>query len=361
MKQGRTLPELLTELVRQQEVKKDYLVPTQIAEMLPDATFGFGKNGDEVIVRPNDLMHDQIGGHTKIPAQYYDRMLREDKALLANNVNTWFRKYPATRMVRTLDGRGRAFLSDRFRALDNYDLAEAAVPPLMDMGVEVLSCEVTETKMYIKVVDQRIRRDLPVGWSNTNRGHQHFDTLSPALTLSNSEVGAGALSCGTSVYFGGCSNLTAIKEGSVRKYHIGGRHDIGEQVYAMLSDQTKKLTDAALWGTIRDVVKGAFDQAQFDAVVARLKDATEEKIEADPVKVVEITAKRFGFNDTERGAVLRHLIEGGDLTKYGLHNAITRTGQDVESYDRASQLEQVGGLVVELPRNDWTSIMKEAA
>ena len=50
------------------------------------------------------------------------------------------------------------------------------------------------------------------------------------------------------------------------------------------------------------------------------------------------------------------IIEGGDLTKFGLFNAITRFSQDVGSYDRASALEQLGGEVITLPRGEWELI-----
>lgn len=362
MKTGRTLTDLAKEIERQAGSKRDFVADTRNIEMHAEGKSEIKLSlGNDLNVGLKEMAHDQIGTHTKIPAQYYDRMRTEAPDLLATNVNRWFNKYPAERMVRTLDGKARGFLSNRFRALDNFDLLEAALPPLMKLGVEVLSCDVTDTKMYLKVVDQRIRADLPTGWSPSNKGHARFDTVSPALILSNSEVGAGALSCQTSIYFGGCTNLTAIKEGSVRKYHVGAKHDLGDDVYRMLSETTKKLSDAALWAMIGDVVKGAFSSAQFEATCVRLRQATEDKIDADPVRVVEVTAKKYGMNDAERGNVLRHLISGGDLTKYGLHNAITRTAEDLESYDRASQFEQLGGLVVELPKSEWKEIVKQAA
>src|SRR6185369_13084518 len=102
-------------------------------------------------------------------------------------------------------------------------------------------------------------------------------------------------------YFGGCTNLTVIREGSARKYHIGRQHELGEDTYRMLSDSTKKLTDAALWAQIGDVVSAAFSEKQFEANCLRLKEAAADKIERDPDKVVEVTAKKFGLNDTERG------------------------------------------------------------
>jgi hypothetical protein len=364
MKTGRSLQELLKEVVRQQESKRDFIASTDHLSVVPQADdirlqIGSNSTATSLDVGINDHAHNQIGSHTKIPAQYYDRMRREDPNLLAINVNAWFRKDPQPRMVRTLDNKARGFLSDRFRPLDNTDLLEAALPPLMEMGVDVMSCEVTDQKLYLKVVDQRIKRDLPVGVV-LGRGHTQFDTVSPALVLSNSEVGAGALAVQTSVWTGGCSNLMIIKERSVRKYHVGGRHELGDEIYRMLSDNTKRLTDAALWAQLKDVVSGAFDVARFDAQVDKLKVATQEKIEGDPIKVVEITAKKWGLDQTEKNSVLQNLIRSGDFSKYGLHAAVTRAAEDVVSYDRASQLEALGGEIVELSKSDWREITVSA-
>lgn len=44
--------------------------------------------------------------------------------------------------------------------------------------------------------------------------------------------------------------------------------------------------------------------------------------------------------------MLQRLIEDADYTVYGLANAVTRYSQDVESYDRASQLESIGYTVM---------------
>jgi hypothetical protein len=76
--------------------------------------------------------------------------------------------------------------------------------------------------------------------------------------------------------------------------------------------------------------------------------------------VVEVTATRFGLNETERKSVLDHLIRGGDLSQYGLHNAITRTAEDLDDYDRASDFERFGGQIIELPANEWRQIAEAA-
>lgn len=53
-----------------------------------------------------------------------------------------------------------------------------------------------------------------------------------------------------------------------------------------------------------------------------------------------------GLTEDESNGVLEHLITGGDFSLYGLANAVTRFSQDVESYDRATKLEEIGYSVM---------------
>lgn len=364
MKIGRTLQELAAEVQRQRDSKHDYLADTKAIQLhianeamggKPELVFG----DMQFPIRP--LVHEQLYAHTGIPGPYYKRMMTEAPDLLAANVNRWLHDKPETRMIRTLDGAARAFLSDKYRPLDNADLLEAALPPLADIGVEIMSCEVTEQRLYLKVVDKRIQRDVPTGKRMGDGSHVFFDTASPALVLSNSEVGLGALAVKTSVFTHLCTNLAVVSERSTRKYHVGQRSDVlGEETYALLSDSTRRLTDAALWAQIGDVVRAAFDQAQFDAICTKIGEAANDKIEADPVKVVEVTAKRYMWSTSEQSSVLTHLIQGGDLTRYGMHAAITRASADIPDYDRASQFEELGGRVIELPASEWAELARAA-
>lgn len=358
MKQGRTLVQLAEEITRQQESKRDYIADTRGLEMIVPAHDGPRlsiKNGNVLDFPLRPYAHRQLGERLGIPAKYYDRMLQETPDLLAVNVNRWLTKNPERRMVRTLDGAVRGFLSDKFRPLENFDLFEAVFPVLQELGVQIVSADITETKLYIKAVDKSIERDLPVGNAMGDGSHIFFDTMSPAIVISNSEIGAGTLSVETGVLTKACTNLVMFMK-AIRKYHIGAKADIGEEVYALLQDSTKRVSDAATWMQVRDVVKGAFSEAQLEAHVAKIKGTVEDPIEGDPVKVVELTAKHFGMSDGERGAVLNALIKGGNMTRYGLFNAVTRAAEDLPDYDRASEFERFGGQVIELPRNDWKQI-----
>jgi hypothetical protein len=357
MKTGRSTDDLVREIMRQAETKRDYIADTRHVELVPEGDKVKMIIDNKVRLDVKPLAHRQIGEHTKLPAVYADHMLDKAKDLYCTNVNYWFNKYPAVQMVRTLDGADRAFLSNRFRALDNLDLAEAVLPPLNDRGVNLMSGEVTDTKLYLKFVDKRIERDLKPG-QILGRGHDHFETCSPALTVSNSEVGKGSLSVQASVWFGGCTNLVVLNEKSVRKYHVGSRHDIGEEVFALLSDTTRKLNDAALWATLRDVVGAAFDEAAFEATVAKLQDAKNDVIDLDPVATIEVVSKKYGFGENERGSILKHYCQTGDFSRFGIQAAITRTAEDLPDYDRASDFEIMGGKVIELQRNEWKSMVK---
>jgi hypothetical protein len=361
MKTGKTLSQLAAEIERQQGAKRDLVASTKDIVMLadpsdPKAPIELSVGTEEFGV--NDLAHDQIGNYVGIPSKYYDRMRAEAPHLLAQNVNTWIEQTPGTRLIRTLDNRTRAFLSDAYRPLENVDLAEAVLPVLVDLKVEVISCEITERRLYLKVVDKRINRDIPMGARMGDGSHNIFDTCVPAMVISNSEVGSGALSIETAIWTKACTNLAVFASDSMKRRHVGARHDLvaGEGIAELLSDETRRLTDKALWGQIRDVCKGAFDEARFDARIAKITDTTQQKIEGDPVKVVEFASKRFGMTEDERGGVLRHLIEGGSLTRYGLFNAITRTAEDLPGYDRATEFERIGGHVIDLPASQWKAI-----
>jgi hypothetical protein len=371
MKSGRSLVDLAKEIERRSNAKKDFVAKTNglsLSVLEPndtDADFDrlLRVNVGDGQFSPNEIFHDQLGTFCDIPAKYYDRCRKEDPALLAHNVNTWLSRGTGKRLVRTLDNTARAFLSDRYRPLENEDLAAAILPTLLESKhLDIMSCEVTSAKLYIKVVDKAVTRELAkTGNYFGDQQHRIVRITSPAITISNSEVGYGALSIQAGIFDSFCSNLATFSERSLKKYHVGSRHDlVTDELYALLSDDTRKKTDAALWSQVRDVVKGAFAEDRFNALCDSLDEAQTDKIdkEADVVKVVNLTGRKIGLTEKESGGVLRHLIEGGDLSRYGLYNAVTRFSQDVENYDRATDLERLGGAVMELPKNEWSEIAK---
>ena len=124
MKTGRDLKEVLTELQRQNAAKQDYISPASEFQLFSDGrTLSFGNEE----MGTTDLFHRQVASALNIPARYYDLMQREKPNLLAENVNSWFSTKDASYMVRSMDygyGRvARALLSDRYRRIDNLEIA----------------------------------------------------------------------------------------------------------------------------------------------------------------------------------------------------------------------------------------------
>lgn len=363
MKQGLSLVELAEQITANAAAKKDIVASTgSMALTVVDQKprLQIGSNGDGFDLDINSTAHKQIAQHTGIPATYYDRMAAEAPELLTKNVNEWLGRNQTPRLVRTMSGTARAFLSNGYRPLENEDLAEAVLPVIQELGLVVVSAQVTETRFYLKVVDKRIERDVPTGRRIGDGSHVFFDTTSPAALISNSEVGMGALNLEVGELTSMCTNLVWHMK-AIRKTHLGARHELAsDELYTLLSDQTRRLTDAALWAQVRDVLRSSFDEKNFEARITKISATAEDKITGDPIKVVDLSAKKFGLNEGEKTSVLRHLITGGDLSRYGLYNAITRTAEDVEDYDRATDFERLGGKVIELPRNQWEEIAKAA-
>ena len=368
-KQGKSLVELAQEIERQNASKKDFIAPVgslkatveTVAEV-PRVVMNL-KGQDAFPLTP--YAHGQMAQFLEIPKPYYDRMQAKRPDLLAASMNAWLEEMAGAknprRMLRTMDGKVRALLSDSYRPLDNGDLAEAVLPVLQGMNLLILSSEITERRLYIKAVDQSITKDLPEGFSMGDGSHKIFDTVAPAIVISNSEIGAGSLSIETSIFTRACTNLATFGA-SLRKYHTGARAELSEDVYALLTTSTKRTTDQALWMQTRDLVAAAFNEAKFEATTQKLISARSDKIEADVIEVVERATERFTWTQSEKSSVLQHLIKGGDLSRYGLHAAVTRTAEDLGDYDRASEFERLGGQIIELPRHDWVELnRKEAA
>jgi len=108
------------------------------------------------------------------------------------------------------------------------------------------------------------------------------------------------------------------------------------------------------------MVKAAVDEVRFGETVGRMANLTEAKVKGDPVKAVEVLAKKVGAAEFERGGILKSLIEGGDLSAWGLLNAVTHQAHGAASYDRSMDFVAAGGALLTLPKSDWREILEAA-
>ena len=378
MKQGRTLTQLAAELERQLATKRDFVATTKAVSMIapsPELFRELTENRDaRVGAYKLDLQgsvfglqqhtHRQMGQWAGIHAKYYDKMLDEAPELLAENVNHWLQESDDRRLIRTLDGGARAWLSDRFKVVDNYEVADAVLPILQETGAEITSCDVTDKKLYIKAVKPDIEADIPpAGVKDWEWGKDHHTIIKvkPGITISNSEIGLGSVYVAPAHWEEHCSNLAVWSRDAMKKYHVGKKLTDGSaDLEEYLSNETREATNRAIMLQVRDLTKAALDGTIFDKIVTELREARGQEIKGDPTKAIEEVSEIFPMNQEERTGVLRHLVAGGELSKYGLHAAVTRMSQDVTSYDRASELEVVGSKIIALPANQWQPIAEAA-
>lgn len=351
MKQGRSLAELAVELERRENAKHDYLVDTRMMhfDMTDSDAMLSLRNQDAgltTVLGVNEIAHNQIGQALGIPSKYYDMMKEKNPELLAVNINSWFEKEPKVRMVRTLDGNARAFLSERYRRIDNFQIAMAVLPIISDMpDARVESCEVTDERMYIKVVNPRLTTEVVPG-----------DIVQSGILISNSEVGMGSMAIQPLVYRLVCRNGMVVNDAATRRYHIGRGNQSGED-FTLYTDETLKADDRALMLKVQDTVKAVVDQTRFDKVVAMMRQAKDAKIvTANIPAMVELAGTDFGYTKKEGETILDYLIRGGDLSLYGMANAVTRAAQDVESYDRSTAMESIGYSIMGMSPEKWNRL-----
>ena len=354
MKQGKTsIVELAEAIQNEADNKKDYISPSQLMHVHAngDLKISMRDANDDVLDMPlTQHASRQMASKFGIPAKYFDRMLADAPDLLATNANHWLHKEPKDLMVRTLFGKVRGIMSNRYQRIDNINIAEDLLPFLsVQDGLEIASCEVTEKKLYIKAVMHKMVSEIKKG-----------DVVEAGLWISNSEIGCGQFEVAPFIHRLICLNGMKVNDAKFGKRHVGARADVNDSTYSILSDETLRADDRAFMLKARDVVKAAFDEKIFEGHVNKLRDTTERKLEGNPVKAIEVLGATHGLLQGEQSSILRKLIEGGDTSQYGLLNAVTAYSQDVSDYDRASELEELGGKIVDLTEAEWKPIAMAA-
>ena len=365
MKQGLSINELASQLSEIQRTKRDFVAPvSQIVmtadgkihleslEQEPDASFSL-----------NNWAAHQLAQWGGIPFAYYEKLREQNPTILAGNVNhaltyaasratgpvAVLNRIPAQterRLVRTIGGTARAFLSSRYRILDSSDMAETILPVAIENGLQVVSCDITEHRLYLKLSSPRLTAEIKRG-----------DPVQYGVVVSTSDVGAGAARVEPFVLRLVCTNGMIAPDSSIRKFHIG-RDMEAEFVREIFSDETRRKDDAIFWDKVRDVFLHSLQHEVFHGLVDRLRVAANEPIRnPDLPRVVELTSRALGIaGDDNRTSILNHLSRGGDLSRWGLVNAITATANDAGTYEGATDLERAGGLVLDLSENDWKRI-----
>lgn len=341
MKQGiKNVQNLYDELERQRMARKDLIADTRSLSVKSTngiSLISVNKDDDSLSFTVSDVAHRQLSERLGIPYKYYERMRADYPELLDENINAWFTRSPEKRMLRTLDGKMRAFLSDRYRRLDNMELVDHVLPVISKMrGCKIISCAVTDTHLYLKVLNKSMKAEVTTG-----------DVVQAGFVISNSEVGLGALKVEPLVYRLVCKNGLICKDLAHKKYHAGKQVEDTDNSYELYSDATLAADDKAYFMKVQDIVSAAVDETRFMLTVDKLRLAQKDIRTGSEVQAVEELADRYMLTKKEKAIILGHFVIGQDLSRYGLVNAVTRSSQDIADYNRATELERIGGMLLD--------------
>lgn len=365
MKAGLDVSGLAQLVHNRREQKRDLIVSTDRTD------YSVNDAGDLIVhvqhsqepddqIKPTKLFLNQVCSRLKIGQKYFDHMKENAPELLASNVRWWSHKTPEKRMIRTFKkptgtgdaianmyNVGRAYLSSGYKRLENEDVLVQIIPALAQVpGLRIVDSQITENRMYVKAITPRIEGEIKAG-----------DTVQCGAIFSNSEVGCGSLNVSPLVYRCVCDNGMVIMDKRFRAFHIGRHAEESDSNYELLTDETRAADDKAVLLKVRDIAYGIFNQDYFDKLLVPMREAAEDKIETTRLdKVVEVLSNNTGLNSSEQMSVLHNLIKDGDLTRWGLANAVTRAAQDVDSFDRSVELEGLGSQIINLARKDWRVI-----
>jgi hypothetical protein len=341
MRTGLQMQEIVPLLYRQESEKHDYLIGTSRIEMQEDGKVKVQDTSREYNLSKYAL--GQISTYLNIPREYVRRISEDSPRLLSQNINHWLNKKQDRRLIRTLGKDLRAFLSDRYKVMDNYPLLEMITPVFTQHNLQIISSNISEEKMYIKALSPKLKSEVKVG-----------DVVQAGICISNSEVGAGSLSIQPLIYRLACTN-GMVTDAARRKYHVGRKLDEFETFNEYITDETRKAEEKTLFLCIRDIINGSLMPMFFEHLVGRLRKASDQKISGKVENVVEVTRKRFGIGEEIGSTILESLVRSSDFTQWGLANAITDTANspEVGSYDRSSELERIGGKIIELNPKEW--------
>jgi hypothetical protein len=304
-----------------------------------------GEGGKAESYTLSDHALGQMATDLAVPKRYFDRMKVDAPGLFQTNVHHWLYKEPSRKLVRARTNDSgpatvRGWLSDRYRRIDNIEIAKKLLPEFerLDTPVEFHQASVTDERFYLRAVFPRMEREVKLG-----------DAVQWGVQIKNSEVGAGQFAIDSFVNRLVCTNGMVVAK-VMSQRHVGKRMD------DILSDEAIQADDRAFWLAARDMLRAAISEVEFETVVQSLRETTDGAVITAPIAATERLAKTYSLSDGEKENVLLNLAAGGDFTKWGALNAITAAAKSVEAFDRRVELEELGWSLATASTREWERI-----
>lgn len=368
---SKTLEEIVSSLSIQQEQKTDLIVPSSKLSMSDNGQFTVrGYSTDKALtsllaqsaidaelrLSTTKVLHDHLSDKLQIPRMYYERMLNNDKELLAKNVNSWLeRQKNVNYMLRTFminsedsDGVARALLSDRFNTIDNWDVLMSALEAIKATGIKVNveSCDITDKKMYVRIVAPEIEAkasELIKNYKTPKGGNSGNPYVNAGFVISNSEVGFGKFNISPRLFIQVCSNGLIRKDESMSKVHLGQK--LEENTIIRWSQTTQRKNMELVMSQVKDAVKTFLSDDYLVGTIDKLQTAGTEELK-QPIEAVNAACSLYKLSDDATRSILDYFVRGGETTVFGLSQAVTYYAQHDADADDRFELEAIGGDVI---------------
>jgi len=346
-----TINELAREVLERDERKKDLLPDTRQIRLLEDGeTYSVEGQGE---FKGTEHFHGQVAGHYGIPKRYLDAC-RDVPGLRAQNVNGWLDSKPEQRLVRTLDGNARAFMSKKYGLLydDPFTLDCILEATSFRKDLEIINCVVSPYRTYLQFVLNEFTAEIK------GRNKRKGDVLRWGATWYNSEVGKGKNHIAGWFEFCWCDN-GCVRQDIFSKTHVGSALEC-DDTFNVLSNEAVKAEATALKLKLRDVLKHTITKTAFEAEVKKIEATLNDEI-ARPEDVVKNVTKTFDSTLTQddNDSILKTLVDEGNLNRYGLLNAITALAHGTDDHEKQYEYEKLGGKIIELNKDQWSHLNKE--
>lgn len=331
------------------------------------------------LYKPTRVGLEGMATRLEIGTKYLRRCASENLPLMDANVNGWM-EHPTyadkkfmLRLLRSdspspdaVDGVVRAFLSDSYRTIDNFDVLLATLSGMERAGIvdPLISADLTERRMVVKVTCPQIAihapellKDYrnPFGDGERALGHWTPDMVARAagiegqgykpgeepvifagFQISNSETGGGAFRITPRLEVRVCRNGLTIVAESTKEIHLGAKLDSGVIEW---SEATRQANIQLVMAQTSDAVRKFLSPDYVGKKVTTLEKAAGIEVKpADAIEVIASVSKTCGFTASEQDSILNMFMAGQAFSALGVMQAVTAAAQTL-SGDDAYEME----------------------
>lgn len=333
--------EFMNTLEELREHSKDYIVePTKIS-VLP-----VEENGLSIAFKDKEfILHEtakkELALKLKIPYTYFSMLLESGHTnLLLKNINELLQDPRSPLMIRTTDNIARAVLSDRYKRLDNLEVAKTVLQHMDNEDLKIKDYCVTMDEMFIKFINTNIYSEVEPG-----------DIVNAGFMIANSETGMKKLRITAFYERLACTNGMVIPNitDDFQLKHLGKRLFIDQDNESYKELSSSRVEDYDIWkynAAISKALEKAINNDKFTEAMNKMRELKKVPVKCSPDDAVKVLGKMYSLAEYEQKIIKKHYLEDeqtNGLNAFGLVNAVTRTAQDITNYTKSTKFETIGG------------------